>query len=186
MKYSLTTRKRIMCTDNVKILKIGFGFVTSILFLLGLSITTMASWILINPDQFFEIISEHVIFNGTSITRTDFVAEMLDRFMVDHSLYLVLGAGTYIMFINGIGCIGNCTKSTCSLCVYIFLTIIAILVQLAGLIFVVSLPVWGGEQKIDAFFIEILGQADTTSTASRVSADVPDLPTSSEVTSTKT
>jgi hypothetical protein len=114
------------------IIKGIFGVVNVILFILGLAIFCISIWLLVNPDLFFQLVSE--VQNNLSGQDTDELPAKITQLYsrMDESLYAILVIGILVTVASCLGCLGTFNKSPLLLNLYALLMSLLMIVQLAA------------------------------------------------------
>lgn len=112
-------------------LQLLFGLINFIICVGGIALVAVSSWLLINPESFFDVI-EHTAdqINGQNTTLPSELLDFLDQ--IDSGLWLTLVGAIILLLIGFLGCCGAFRKSACMLNTYAFVMVISILLQIAA------------------------------------------------------
>jgi len=118
-------------TEKMGPLQLLFGLINFIICVGGIALVAVSSWLLINPESFFDVLettSDQI--NGQNTTLPQELLDFLDQ--IDSGLWLTLVGAIILLLIGFLGCCGAFRKSACMLNTYAFVMVISILLQIAA------------------------------------------------------
>jgi len=146
------------CLTEMGPLQLFFGLINFIICLGGIGLVGVSSWLLINPESFFDLLEEtNDQINGNSTVLPDELLEFFDS--ISSGLWLTLVGAITLLLIGFLGCCGAIRKSACMLNTYAFVMVISILVQIAA-----AAVVFWYSSDVTNVVIKVLDQYDPNAT----------------------